>query len=80
MGLVTNKKLCKVIWGIIINPFTAPACTISGLKVHEHPCKESTSRLYITSTFDAMRLDENPFTYQYKMKKEKVKGFQISHF
>ena len=63
---------------ITINPFTVPACNISGLKVHGHPSKQSIFRLYITSTFGAMRFDENPFTCQCENKK--AKGFRILQF
>jgi len=54
----------------LINPFTAP---ISGLKVHGHLCKQSLYRLYITSIFDTMRFDKNPFTCQH-WQKEQQKG------
>ena len=47
-----------------INPITAPACKIPGLKVHGRPCKQSTFWLYITSTFSAVCFDDSPFTCQ----------------
>ena len=47
------------------SPFTTPACTISRLKVHGHPCKQYIFRSYNTSTFKVMRFDDNPFTCQW---------------
>ena len=79
-----------------VNPFTAPACKMSGLKVDGHPRKQSVFRLYVTSTLNAMRFDENPFTCRCEKEKKKkkkkrrrkkkkrginkAKGFRISHF
>ena len=67
----------------VFNPFTvftAPGCKIS----HGHPCIQSIFWLCITSTFTAMRFDENPFTRQCKKekrkRKKKAKGLRISHF
>ena len=62
------------------NPITAPACKISGLKVHGHPCKQSIFWLDIAPTFNAMRFDENAFTYHCEKEYRKAKGFRISHF
>ena len=45
-------------WGI--NPFIIPACNISGWKVHTHACKQYIFWSFDTSTFNAMRFDENP--------------------
>ena len=47
-----------------INPFTAPACKISGLA-------NSTFSGPITSIFNAMHFDENPFTCQGQKKGDK---------
>ena len=38
------------------------------------------SRSYNTSTFNAMRFDQNPFTCQCKKRKQKSLRVQISHF
>ena len=43
-------------------------------------CKEYIFQSYNTSTFSAMRFDENPFTCQCEKENKKVSGFQISHF
>ena len=56
-----------------LNPFTAPACKMSGLKVDGHPRKQSVFWLYVTSTLNAMRFDENPFTCRCEKEKEKKK-------
>ena len=62
---------------LIINPFTAPACKISRLKDAWTCLKNRTfSWSYHTSTFNAMRFDDNPFTHQYK----KEKGLRVSNF
>ena len=54
---------CIVFWSSpesgLVNPFIAPACKISGLKD-----ADSIFSGPITSAFDAMRFDENPFTCQ----------------
>ena len=64
------------VWKIIlINPLTAQACKIPRLKVHGQPCKQSISWLYITSTFDATRFDENPFSCRCKKENKMAKGF-----
>ena len=63
-----------------INPFTAPACKISGLK-------DARTRLIAnsivsgsinTSTFNAMRFDEDLFTCQ--CEKRKQRGLSVSKF
>jgi len=56
---------------MVSNPFTAPACKISGLKVHGHSCKQTIFWLYITSAFNALRFQENPSTSQRKNKTKK---------
>ena len=43
-------------------------------------CKQYIVRSYNTSTFSAVRFDENPFTYQCEKEDKKAKGFQISLF
>ena len=55
-----------------LNPFTAPACKISGLKIHGHPRKQSIFWLYNTSTFIATRSDENPFTFEREKENRKA--------
>ena len=53
-----------------INPFTAPACEIFGLK-------DARPRLrsYSTYTFSAKRFDEDPFTCQREKEDKKAEGF-----
>ena len=48
--------------------------------MHGRACKHYILQSYNTSTFNAMRLDENPFTRQCKKEDKKAEGFQISHF
>ena len=64
----------------IINPFTASACKISGLKDAQVHLKNSIFSGPITSTFNVMRFDENPFTCQSKKENKKAEGFPVSHF
>ena len=52
---------------VTVNPFTAPVCKMSGLKDHETVSPANSKFLSCnTSTFNAMRLDEDPFTCQCK--------------
>ena len=60
-----------------INPFTAPACTISGLK-DALTCLQMVSFSgAVTLTFSAMCFDESPFTYQCD---KEQKGVRVSNF
>ena len=45
-----------------------------------HACKQYIFRSCNTSTFSAVRLDENPFTCQCEKESKMAPGFQISHF
>ena len=56
-----------------INPYTATACKWC-------TCREYILRSYNTFAFNAMRFDENPFTFQCEKENKKAEGFQISHF
>ena len=47
-----------------INPFTGPACNISGLKDARTRLQTVYFRAYDTSTGNAVRCDETPFTCQ----------------
>ena len=71
---------CQEQGWVTFNPFTAPACKASGLKVHGRACKQHVFWLYITSTFNAIRFDENPFTCQCEKENKKAKRFRISRF
>ena len=42
--------------------------------------KQCIFRSYNTSTFNVMRFDENPFTFQREKENKKAERFQISHF
>ena len=43
-------------------------------------CKQYIFLSYDTSTFSAVRCDENPFTRQCEKEDKKAEGFQISYF
>ena len=64
----------------IISPFTAPACNISGLKDARTRLQTVYFPVLNTSTFNAVRFDENPFKCQYEKENKKAEGFHISHF
>ena len=73
---------CSMETSTNINPFTAPACKISGLS---EGCTDKRLQTYIfrsynTSTFNAMRFDENPSFRQCEIEDRKAEGFQISRF
>ena len=69
-----TSRLCAAVIAslhqpIIINPFTAPACKISGLKDARTRLKNSIFsglRTNLLKKFSAMCFDENPFTSQCK--------------
>ena len=48
--------------------------------MHGRACKHIIFQSYDTSTFNAMRFNENPFTRQCEKENKKAKGFQILHF
>ena len=54
------------------NHFPAPVCNISGLNLLGHPCQQSIFWLYITSTLNATRFDENVFTCQCEKENKKA--------
>ena len=59
------------------NPFTAPSCKLmSGLK-DARSCLHANSRFSgpLTSTFNAVRFDENPFTCQCEKETKRLNGF-----
>ena len=67
----------------ILNPFTAPACTISGLKDARTRLQFfyiPTYMLHNTSTFSVMRHDENLFTCQCKKEDKKAYCFKFRTF
>ena len=51
-----------------------------GWKMHARIYKQYVLRSYRTSTFNAMRFDENPFTCLCEKADEKVEGLQIWYF
>ena len=63
---------------LAVNPLTATACKISGLKDGRTRLQTVYFRSWNTSAFSAMRFDENPFTCQLKKKKKKFK--RVSNF
>ena len=64
---------------IILTPSLPQPVKFPGWKMHGCACKQCIFWSYNTSTFNAMRFDENLFTCQCGRKK-KAYGFQISHF
>jgi len=48
--------------------------------MHGRACKQYIFWLYNTSTFNAMRYDENSFRCQCEKEDKKAEGFLISHF
>ena len=48
--------------------------------MHGHACKQYIFWSYDTSTFNAIRFDENPVTCQHEKEDKKAKGFKFSHF
>ena len=50
------------LFALSVNPFTAPACNISGLKsAHIHACKQYIWWSYNKFTFKTVHFDRNPF-------------------
>ena len=72
---VMNTKL-KV--KAVLNPFTASACKISGAEWCTDEPANSIFSCSLTSVFNAMCFDGDPFTCQ--RKKEKQKGLKVSNF
>ena len=62
---------------IIINPFTAPACKISGLKDARTRLQTVDFRSNNATTFNATRFDGNPVTSQCE---KKAKRLGVSNF
>ena len=61
------------------NPFTAPACKISGLKsAHIHACKQYVSWSCNKSTFSIVRFDRSPFTCSWKGGKKAVMASDLA--
>ena len=60
--LVVVQLFVKVQYSYLINPFTAPARKISGLKsAHARACKQYISFSCITYTYNTEHFDRNPF-------------------
>ena len=62
--------------GLLTPPLPQPV-TILGCTMHKHVCKQYIFRFCNTSTFNAIRFDENPLTCQ--CKKRKQKGLKVSN-
>jgi len=63
-----------------INSFTAPACKISGLKDAGTRLQTGYFLVLNTSTFSAIRFDENPFKCQYEKETKNLKDFIFRTF
>ena len=64
----------------IFNPFTAPACEMSGLKSEQTGQQTKyfpVLRRYNKSTFDTVRFDRNPLSVK-RERKEGKKGFNFA--
>ena len=48
--------------------------------MHGRAYKQYIFRSYISSTFNAVRFDENPFTRQCEKEDKTAEGFEISYF
>ena len=70
-------ELTWLFGGTGINPFTALACKISGLKGARRHLQTAYFRVYNPSTFNAMRFDEKPFTSRCEKEKERLTGFKF---
>ena len=58
-----RKHHCMQMSGLHFNPFTAPACKISGLKCgHVHACKQYIRWSYKKSTINTVHFNTNNFT------------------
>ena len=64
----------------VINPFTAPACKISGLEDARTGLQNSPFSGPIASALNAMRFGESPFTCQCEKEDKKAEGFHIFQF
>ena len=65
---------------VLLNPFSTTICNVSGLKVNGKSLQTVyfLLALCITSTFNAMRFDENPLTCQRENRRRKrLKGFEF---
>ena len=59
---VGRNLSCRLFHLSKVNPFTASACKISGLKgTYIHACKQSIWWYYNKSTFNTVHFDRNPF-------------------
>ena len=75
---VYNVSYCIGFYSI--NPFSATACKISGLKsAHIHPCRQYIWWSYNKPIFNAVHFDRNRFTVS-KGEEKKTELFQIWHF
>ena len=65
---------------LLLAPLLPQPVKFPGWKMHTRTCKQYTFRSYNTSTFSAVRFDENPFTCLCNKEDEKAEGFQIWYF
>ena len=75
-----NKNRNKHFIFIFLIPSLPQSVKFPGWKMHGHASKWYIFRSFNTSTFNAMRFDENPLTCQCKKKERRKSLFQISHF
>ena len=80
----SNHWAIPVLWRshwVCLTPSLPPACTISGLN-DAGTCLQANSIFSgpITSIFNSMLFDGDPFAYHCNNNNKKVYGFQISHF
>ena len=75
MWLVYRQAPC-----LSLNPFTAPACNISGLKDARTRLQTVNFPVYATSASNAMSFDENRFTSQCEKEDTILKGLKFRAF
>ena len=64
-----------------LNPFTVPACQISGLnRCTDAPANSIVSGPVNSGTLNAMCFDKTPFTSQFEAEDRRAERFQISLF
>ena len=78
---VGRNLSCRLFHLSKVNPFTASACKISGLKgTYIHACKQSIWWYYNKSTFNTVHFDRNPFKCSSEGGKKGINNFQFGTF
>ena len=67
-------------WIKILTPSMPQPVKFTGWKLHGHSCRQSISRSFNTSTFNAKRFYENPFTCRCEKENKKGLRVKILHF